>query len=240
MHGRRLLALSVLAIALGCQDQKSPTAPAAAKAPPDPSAIISDGAHGGNPDFFFLPPMVSNPVNDPNYEAGKFNSALQPSLTVEICLLQASPVNAQGLPVATDCVAGAAPVKKFPAGTVRLQGAPDGHYQVLWNTRESNLDVTKYYRIKVLIEGSQIPLGIADVDPMTNKSQWQNSRTGEVIALIDDSTLTSSSASRRAPCARERTSALRRQSRTTTRMATSKSFDSNCARRVMSSTVPSE
>lgn len=189
MHGRRLLALSVLAIALGCQDQKSPTAPAAAKAPPDPSAIISDGAHGGNPDFFFLPPMVSNPVNNPNYEAGKFNSALQPSLTVEICLLQASPVNAQGLPVATDCVAGAAPVKKFPAGTVRLQGAPDGHYQVLWNTRESNLDVTKYYRIKVLIEGSQIPLGIADVDPMTNKSQWQNSRTGEVIALIDDSTL---------------------------------------------------
>jgi hypothetical protein len=132
--------------------------------------------------------MVANPANDPNYEAGKANNSLAAGLTVEICLLQGPPVNAQGQPVVTDCVAGP-PLKKFPAGTVQLLGAPDGHYQVQWKTRESNLDVTKYYRIKVLIEGLATPLGIADVDPMENKSQLKNARTGEVIALIDDSTL---------------------------------------------------
>jgi hypothetical protein len=185
MNGRRLLALSVLAIALACQDNSQPTGP---KAPGGPAGLISDGAHGGNPDFFFLPPMVPNPANDPNYEVGKFNASLQSSLTVEVCLLQGPPVNAQGQPVATDCVAGP-PVKKFAAGTVKLLGLPDGYYQVLWNTRESNLDVTKYYRIKVLIEGLDTPLGIADVDPMENKSQLKNARTGEVIPLNDDSSL---------------------------------------------------
>ncbi|MDP9201136.1 MAG: hypothetical protein M3P26_04285, partial [Gemmatimonadota bacterium] len=189
MKGRRLLALSVLAIALACEDHSSPTGPSGVGAPTDPVGVISDGAHGGNPDFFFLAPMVRNPANDPDYEAARFNETLQPRLTVEICLLQGSPVDAQGHPVATDCVAGAPLVKKFPAGTVQLLGMPDGFYQVSWNTRESNLDVTKYYRIKVLIEGSDVPLGFADVDPMENKTQLKNSRTGEVIPLVDDSTL---------------------------------------------------
>jgi hypothetical protein len=185
MNGRRLLALSVLTVALACQDNSQPTGP---MSPGGPAGLISDGAHGGNPDFFFLPPMVPNPANDPNYEVGKFNASLASRLTVEICLLQGPPVNAQGQPVTTDCVAGD-PLKKFPAGTVKLLGLPDGFYQVQWNTRESNLDVTMYYRIKVLIEGLDTPLGIADVDPLENKSQLKNARTGEVIALIDDSTL---------------------------------------------------
>ncbi len=191
MKGRRLLTLSVLTIALACQDNSPPTGPGprGLGAPGDPAGLISDGAHaGGNPDFFFLPPMVPNPVNSPNYEAGKFNRSLAARLTVEICLLQGPPVNAQGQPVATDCIAGPL-VKKFAAGTVELQGGADGHYQVLWKTRESNLDVTKYYRIKVLIEGSAAVFGLADVDPMENKGQLKNTRTGEVIALIDDSTL---------------------------------------------------
>ena len=190
MKGRRLLSLSALALALACVDQKVPTAPTGPSVPMGPSAIISDGAHGGNPDFFFLPPLVSNPVNDPNFEVGKANNALQPSLTVEICELTSQNLNAQGLPTgATDCVAGP-PVKNFPAGTVRLQGSQDdGFYMVLWNTRESNLDLTKYYRIKVFVEGSSVPLGAADVDPMSNMKEFHNARTGEVIPLLDDSTL---------------------------------------------------
>jgi hypothetical protein len=191
VKGRRLLVLSVLAIALACQDRSSPTEPRGLSAPTGPAGAISDGAHGGNPDFFFLPPMVSNPVGNQNYEAGRFNATLGPRLTIEICRLDAAPVDANGNPVATtDCAANVPLAKKFAAGTVRLEGtAPDGHYQVQWNTRESNLDVTKYYRIKILIEGSTTPLGFADIDPMENKSQVKNARTGEVIALIDDSTL---------------------------------------------------
>jgi len=64
---------------------------------------------------------------------------------------------------------------------------------VLWHTQESNLDVTKYYRIKVLIEGSTFPFGVADIDPVANMKEFKNARTGEVIPLNDDSTLPSSS-----------------------------------------------
>jgi hypothetical protein len=151
--------------------------------------MISDGAHGGNPDFFFLPPMVSNPVGNANYEPGKANATLAPSLSVVICLLQAAPVDGNGLPVVTDCVAGP-PVTTFPAGTVQQQGgASDGFYQVLWHTKDSNLDVTKYYRIKVMVQGSSTPFGAADIDPVENMKEFKNARTGEVIPLNDDSTL---------------------------------------------------
>jgi hypothetical protein len=151
--------------------------------------MISDGAHGGNPDFFFLPPLVSNPANDPNYDVGKANGALGASLTVEVCQLQAAPVNSLGQPVATDCVAGS-PIKKFPAGTVKLQGTGDDiFYMVLWKTSDSNLDVTKFYRIRVLVEGTSVPLGVADVDPMSTMKEFKNARTGEVIPLLDDSSL---------------------------------------------------
>jgi hypothetical protein len=188
MKGRYLSALSALALVVACQDQRVPTAPAR-NAPTDPSAMISDGAHGGNPDFFFLPPMVSNPVSNANYEPGKANATLAPSLSVEICLLQGAPVDANGLPVVTDCVAGP-PVKTFPAGTVHQQGgATDGFYQVLWHTQESNLDVTRYYRIKVKVQGSSTPFGAADIDPVANMKEFKNVRTGEVIPLNDDSTL---------------------------------------------------
>ena len=190
MKGRRLLALSVLAIALACQDRNSPTEPRGLSAPTGPAGAISDGAHGGNPDFFFLPPMVSNPVTNSNYEAARFNATLGPLLTIEICRLQSAPVDANGNPLTTYCATGVPLVKKFATGTVQLQGtATDGHYQAQWNTRESNLDVTQYYRIKILIEGSTTPLGFADIDPLENKSQLKNARTGEVISLIDDSTL---------------------------------------------------
>jgi hypothetical protein len=189
MKGRRLYALSALALVLACQDQKVPTALTARNAPTGPSSLISDGAHGGNPDFFFLPPMVSDPSSNLNFDQGKFNPTLQPSLTVEICELQGAPVDANGLPVVTDCIAGP-PVKKFPAGTVKLQQVdPDGYYQVVWNTQQSNLDVTKYYRIKVLIEGASVPFGVADIDPVSNMKEFKNAHTGEVIPLNDDSTL---------------------------------------------------
>lgn len=192
MKGRRLCALSALALVVACQDQRVPTAPAR-NAPTDPSALISDGAHCStpgvtcNPDFFFLPPMVSNPVGSSNYDPGMSNAALAPSLSVEICELSGSPVDAGGSPVAVVCVA---TVKRFPAGTVQQQGGTsDGFYQALWHTQESNLDVNKFYRIKVMVDGSSTPLGVADIDPVTNMKEFKNARTGEVIPLNDDSTL---------------------------------------------------
>jgi hypothetical protein len=133
--------------------------------------------------------MVSTPVGSSNYEAGMANGALAPSLSVVICRLSAAPMDALGSPVATDCI-DSLPVKTFPAGTVQQQGgASDGFYQVLWHTKDSNLDVTKYYRIKVMVQGSSAPLGVADIDPVENMKEFKNARTGEVIPLNDDSTL---------------------------------------------------
>jgi hypothetical protein len=126
MKGRSLFALAVLSIALACEGNKQPTGPAA---PSDASKVLSDGAHclnldiDCNPDFFFLPPLVPNPVNNSNFDRGKFNNRLQQGLSVEICEL--SPELNNGLPVLPTASTGCAnTVKTFEAGTVRQVGLP--------------------------------------------------------------------------------------------------------------------
>jgi hypothetical protein len=200
MGSRRIVQLAALALIIGCVGDKSPTG--VGPVPNDPSKIISDGAHGvdGNKDFFFLPPMVPLPINNPNFELGKFNNTLKSSLTVRICELRNEFLNAQGLPTGdTRCIAGD-PIKTFAPGSIQLVNLPlrqngwwtlfnlppDGFYYVLWDTRQSNLNVSKYYRISVLIDGLDKPLGVADVDPMANLFQWKYSNTGQVIQLVDD------------------------------------------------------
>src|SRR5205085_1888339 len=140
--------------------------------PTDPSKIISDGAHGGNKDFFFLPPMVPLPLNNADFELGQFNNTLRSAVRVDICELKAENL-VNGLPsAATGC--NGAPIKTFPAGSTNLVNLPlrqsgwwslfnlppDGFYYVLWDTRQSNLNVNKYYRIKVFIDGGTDPLGV--------------------------------------------------------------------------------
>ena len=50
----------------------------------DPSFVINDGARGGNPDFFWLPPLVRHPLpHAPNWDFGEFNRELEPE--VHIC-----------------------------------------------------------------------------------------------------------------------------------------------------------
>jgi|GEM_PF-1558839 len=202
MKGRWLLVVPAVFSLVGCNDNE----PTGLKVPTDASEIIRDGAHGGNADFFFLPPLVAPPFSHPDFEPGKFNNALRPSMRIEICELRAEHLTTAapaGLPTdATRCVAGA-PVKTFPAGTIDVVNRPrrergwwsefdlpsDGFYHVLWKTRESNLNRDKFYRIKVLLEGSTVPLGVADIDPVKDRRDWRNARTGEVIQVIDNGTL---------------------------------------------------
>ena len=132
MKGRYLSALSALALVVACQDQRVPTAPAR-QAPTDPSALISDGAHGGNPDFFFLLQWCRTRQQS-ELRTRKSNVTLAPSLSVVICRLQARPWM-RGLPV-TDCVAGL-PVKTSRRNSPTAGRRPDGFYQVLWHTQES-------------------------------------------------------------------------------------------------------
>ena len=144
------------------------------------TASFSDGAHGGNPDFFFLPPLFQNPVNNPNFEPNAFNANVRP--TVEICELTIPPA-----PPATtrDCVAGA-PIKVFSASDVTLD-ALGQQYQVNWDTQSPALVLTKDYRIRVLLGTHE--LGFADVDPVLTGSALKNVNTGEVIGLVDGRTL---------------------------------------------------
>ena len=144
------------------------------------TASLSDGAHGGNPDFFFLPPLFQNPVNNPNFEPNAFNANVRP--TVEICELTIPPA-----PPATthDCVAGA-PIRVFAASDVTLD-APGQQYQVNWDTKSPALELTKEYRIRVLLGTRE--LGFADVDPVVTGSELKSVATGELIGLVDGRTL---------------------------------------------------
>ena len=142
-----------------------------------PWAAFSDGAHEGNQDFFFLPPLVSNPSNDPDFEPDTFDPDLHP--IVEICELEeSSPGNLA-------CIAGD-PVRRFEGSEVQVSIA-DEHYQANWHTDEPTLDVTKYYRIRVLLGGTEI--GFADVDPVGTGKELRSVETNQYIGLVDGRTL---------------------------------------------------
>jgi hypothetical protein len=143
-----------------------------------PMFAVSDGAHNGNPDFFFLPPLFKSPVNDPNYEPNAANMSLKPA--VEICELGAAAADGS-----RQCIAGP-PLKRFDPSVVTVS-LTDQSYQVNWHTDESALDPAKYYRIRVLV-GTSL-LGFADVDPVSNGSQLKNVQTNEYIGLVDGRTL---------------------------------------------------
>jgi len=140
-------------------------------------AAFSDGAHSGNPDFFFLPPIFKSPTSDPNFSPGEFNASVRP--TVEICTL------APLVPPATTRSCGAT-IKTFAAADVALD-ATNQLYQVSWNTSDSHLDVTKEYRIRVLL--GTTALGYTDVDPVASGSALKRVDTGEFIGLVDGRTL---------------------------------------------------
>ncbi|HXF95462.1 MAG TPA: hypothetical protein VNI61_05105 [Gemmatimonadales bacterium] len=168
----RLPLAAALTLALGCQADHAVTPPFG-----PPAFALSDGAHDGNPDFFFLPPLLPDPSADPDFEPGDFNAHLRP--TVEVCELETLGDGSVA------CVAGD-PVRRFEASEVRVVPA-DEHYIVNWHTDESNLDVAKAYRIRVLV-GTEL-LGFADVDPVSSGKELKSVATGEYIGLVDGRTL---------------------------------------------------
>ncbi len=146
-----------------------------------PSFAISDGAHSGNRNFFFLPPLVPDPSHDPDFDPGAFDPALQPS--VEICLLDGSACAASqpaGFPIVFTTTAGPG------SETVRLVPT-DQLYLVNWNAGDFSLDPASFYRIQVLVGGAE--LGYADVDVVDNGRELRNVNTNEYIGLIDGRTL---------------------------------------------------
>lgn len=95
---RRALLLPVLAFIAACQGTE-PTLPNSFT-PPPPDLTISDGAHsGGNPDFWFLPPMVPNPAGNPEYLNNAFQADLHPEVEITAgatVILPKTPATANG------------------------------------------------------------------------------------------------------------------------------------------------
>lgn len=168
---RLAIAIGITTLTAACQhDAASPQFGA-------PTFAVSDGAHDGNPDFFFLPPLFRNPSTSPDFEPAEFNPNLRPA--IEICEL--GPLAADG---SRACVGAA--VKRFDPSAVSVS-LTDQHYQADWNTDETSLDATKFYRIRVLVGAQE--LGFADVDPVNTGKELKSVETGEYIGLVDGRTL---------------------------------------------------
>ena len=135
MRRRNLWCLAFLAAA-ACQTERV-SAPSDLAAPPGVSFAISDGLHGpaGNPDFFFLPPMVPAPAG-----LGTFNPSLSP--TVKVCQWNGSA-----------CVGGG---YSETFNSVKVQ---DGQYHQNWKIPKGAANTV--YRVSVLVE--EVELGFADV-----------------------------------------------------------------------------
>ena len=129
---------------------------------------------GGNPHFFFLPPLVGQPTF-----SGTFNPNLRP--VVDICQLV---VDASGNPLQCDVT-----TPEINPGTVQLD-LIDQQYEVNWHTDQPAVDLTKFYRIQVRgAPGAKKVLGFADVAPVARGGQLENVNTGQYIGLVDGRTL---------------------------------------------------
>lgn len=149
------LALAFLAACQGTE----PTTPR----PEVPSLAISDGAHtAGNPDFFFLPPLVWPTSSLANWTSNGFNPSLSPS--VEICPIAAPAGACTAAPVV---ISGAAVKKHFPPSadpSDQLTGLPGdwAHYHAKWKIPNP---CNALYRVAVKV--GTVLLGYSDVKCVT-------------------------------------------------------------------------
>jgi hypothetical protein len=139
----RVLVASFLAVFLvACSNAGNPVPAANETASPG----ISDGAHGGNAAFYFLPPLVAAPA-----PTGVFDGSLEP--TVVICAWSG-----------TECALPS--VVEFTTGdgggseTIRVEPL-EQHYVVNWHTKRFALAGGQIYRIRVTLPA--VELGHLDV-----------------------------------------------------------------------------
>lgn len=177
--GRLGLIAALWASLSTCQDGPLPTEVLVQP----PSSAISDGAHtGGNPGFFFLPPLVPDPSTHEDFDADGFDPTRIP--TVEICALDGSECSGaqpEDFPITYTMTSG------LGSELIRLV-EEEQHFAVNWHTDLVALDPAMIYRIRVLV-GANIELGFADVDVVGGGQELRNVDTGTNIALKDGRTL---------------------------------------------------
>ncbi|HEX6910241.1 MAG TPA: Ig-like domain-containing protein, partial [Longimicrobium sp.] len=174
LQRRRIPLAAALVLAVACtRDGGSPMGPEVPE-PGGPALGIYDAAHnGGRAGFYFLPPLVKQPAF-----TGTFDATLSPE--VQVCELSGTSC-AGGPPVAAWTISGGT------GGAVVTVNVVTQRYEVAWDTKLSALDPARFYRIRVLVGGTE--LGYADVDPVSSGSDLKNVNTNEFIALKDGRTL---------------------------------------------------
>lgn len=164
------LAGVVLLAGLSCGgDRTAPTGPRLT--PPTGNATLWDGSQtGGNPNVFFLPPLVPNPQGQPTFGTNPF----QPGLPVEIEIACQTP--APGL----SCSG------RGLARTPTKVSTTDEQYMLNWDTKAPGFDPNFVFRIKVWI--GSVNVAFADVILLANANP-KNRNTNDDIALNDGRTM---------------------------------------------------
>lgn len=192
MNKKRLVALAAAALLAACGDQQPEVTGPTLRPPADPNAAVLDGNNGGNPDFFFLPPLVKDPTGAAGYRDDPFNGKYSP--TVEVCVLKydaaanvyaITDANRDGRCDERLLDESRGRVALFSGSQVTVSTS-DELYKVNWDTGLSSLDPATNYRIRVLV--GAVELGHADLDPV-NASAIKDAKTGDFIPLIDGRTL---------------------------------------------------
>jgi Leucine-rich repeat (LRR) protein len=167
MSLRRLI-FAPLLFAIACADTGTPVAPQVGT----PDLSILDGAHGmGNQAFYFLPPLVPDPVAGGIFDRLQEPEVLVCSLVGDVC----------------GAVVASFTMTTGTASEVIRVVETDEHYVVNWHTDQSDLDISLTYRIVVRV--GEVVLGHADVDVVGSGRELRNVDTGEFVALTDGRTL---------------------------------------------------
>jgi len=158
---RRVSGLLAVLVLTACQD-----APMAFRADGvGPALAIWDGAHGGNPFVFFLPPLVPQP----SFE-GTFAPDASP--TVVICTLVEDACGEE--------------VDRFDGDDIAIL---DGSFEVLWRTGTKH-DISSAEDYRIEIRAGALVLAFRDVDPKDSPREVPaHPETNDLYAFLNGRTI---------------------------------------------------
>jgi hypothetical protein len=168
-----LSSLLTLTLIAGCFGRDSITDP---RRPRAAQRTIVDGSHGGNINFFWLPPTVSSPVA----ATGPVDATALPDLVVEVCELDAK---SQCSALVTRMTSTGTPVPQ----RIALDASGES-YSVNWMTGRNHADPDLFYRVRVLRSGKE--LGSLDVDPVRNTPEMASVNTSLYVGVVAGQQLT--------------------------------------------------
>lgn len=162
---RPALPVALLALPWLACSETDPTAPGPTPAAVFSTAPVVDGSLGGNPHFFFLPPLIGG---NPNAD-GEFNPDLLP--VVEICQL--------AFDACADPQPDGFPIRYASTGPGRplIRVNPSAEfYQVPFRTSDYQLDPVLDYRIRVFAVAGGQELGHLDLDIVGPGGEFRSNR----------------------------------------------------------------